>query len=85
MQDTKIIIKAKRKPSPSIKIRRRFLSVNDIKSLTQNVLRLNDFAPLQQSTIQDFFDKTNQYLKKVEPNKNPLIKIKRVKLYKSAN
>lgn len=85
MPDAKIKIKAVKRAPSKIVIRRKLLSASDIKVLTQNILKLNSFSPLQQNTIQDFFDKSNEYMRRLQPNKNTLIKIKNIKLYRNAN
>ena len=85
MPDNRIKIKAVRKAPSRIKIRRKLLSASDIKNLTQSILKLNNYAPLHQSTIQDVFDKTSTYLKQFRVKSQSHIKIKKIKLYNKAN
>ncbi len=85
MPDKRIVIKSVRKTPQKIKIKKRFLTSTDLKSLTQNILKLNTYAPLQQSTLQDLFEKTSLYMNKLQPARNNAIKIKRIRLFNKAN
>ena len=85
MSKNRIKIKAVKSAPQRIKIKKRFLSSYDLKVLTQNILRLNTYAPLQQSTLHDLFDKTSRYMNKLQPERNNLIKIKKIRLFNKAN
>jgi spore coat polysaccharide biosynthesis predicted glycosyltransferase SpsG len=58
------------------------MTTDDVRTLTTQVLRFNNIIPLKQQTIEDFIDKTSNYLKKVESKSTNLIRIKSVRLYK---
>lgn len=81
MSEPKIKIRTIQKPSSSIRIRKKNMTRHDLQSLKDKILKLNSQVPLQQSTIQDLFNKTNEYLEKFSPIRNSLIKIKRIKLF----
>lgn len=82
MSDTMIKIKAVKKAPAKITIRRKLLSARDLKSMTHNILRLNEQAPLQQSTLQDLFEQTTQYMSSLTARRPSLIRIKKVRLFK---
>lgn len=85
MSNGRIKIKAVNSSPRRIKIKKRFLSANDLKVLTQNILKLNTYSPLQQSTLQDLFDKTAVYINRLQPSRNNSIKIKKIRLFNNAN
>ena len=78
----KITIKSVTKAPPKIKIRKRLMSGEDVRSLTTQVMRFNNIIPLKPQTIPAFMDKTSDYLRKVETKSTNLIRIKSVRLYR---
>jgi hypothetical protein len=85
MSENRFKIKAIKKAPTKIKIKRKMLSTHDLKVLTQNILRLNSQVPLQQTTLQDVFDKTAFYMNKLQHKRTGFIKIKKVRLFNKAN
>ena len=82
LSPNKILIKSVHRVPSKIKIKKKLMGFDDVRNLTSQVLKFNKIIPLKPQTIEDFMDKTAQYLSNVEMKGRSLIRIKSVRLYK---